>query len=282
MSVLLPTRILRVGDLGVRGHVAGDGEPVLLLHGFPETLQAWSAHVAALASRYRVHAFDWPGLGGSDAPTDFEYSPNGYARFLEEYLDAQGIGSAHLVATDVGVPAALLLALRRPDRVRRLVLFDGPVFDRPHLLSWEVLGMRARGIGEIMARGFPRTCTWLAFERGFFGRRRITPDQYEDFAAQARRPRTREAALRLFRSEAAGLEAVERDIHRLQAPLLILWGAEDAFIRPEMGLLLKAACPQARLELAEACGHFPHHEAPEWFERQVLSHLGAQQTPTSD
>ncbi|MBM3463884.1 MAG: alpha/beta hydrolase [Armatimonadetes bacterium] len=273
MPALMPTQTLTVRGLRLRYHVEGDGDPVILLHGFPETLQGWNGRLQALAKCFRVHAFDWPGMGGSDAPRDFSYTYEGYARLLEDVMDALGVGAAHLVGTDIGMPPALLLAIRRPGRVRKLVVFDGPAFERPALLSWEITALRTPWLGEVLVYGFPRSAVWLALERGFYGRRRISGDQYEDFQAQARRQRTRDATLELFRSGQSTFGAIEREIHQLTAPMLILWGEEDVFIAPEMGMLLKAACPHARLEIVPQCGHFLHQEVPRYFDQQVMAFL---------
>ncbi len=273
MRALLPTQTLPVRGHALRYHVQGEGEPLLLLHGFPETLQAWSGHAETFAKRFRVHAFDWPGLGGSDAPRGFDYSHEGYATLIEDVMDTLGIASAHLVATDIAVPPALFVALRKPGRVERLVVFDGPVFHRPRLNSWEVRALRVPLLGELLVHGIPRTMTWVAFQRGFHGPPRISKDQYEDYQAQARRQRTREVTLALFRGDTRFFLALEREIHALQTPMLILWGEDDVFIRVQMALLLKAACPHARLEVVPQCGHFLHEEAPEYFQEQVMGFL---------
>jgi pimeloyl-ACP methyl ester carboxylesterase len=95
--------IRRVTANGVRLNVAvaGQGPAVLLLHGFPHTWRLWTDVLDDLAARHRVIAPDLRGFGAS------EHAPGGY-----------------VVAIDAGTPPAFLLALRRPDLVRRLVLME--------------------------------------------------------------------------------------------------------------------------------------------------------------
>jgi pimeloyl-ACP methyl ester carboxylesterase len=117
--------IRRVTANGVRLNVAvaGQGPAVLLLHGFPHTWRLWTDVLDDLAARHRVIAPDLRGFGAS------EHAPGGYdagtlAADAEALLAALGETSADVVAIDAGTPPAFLLALRRPDLVRRLVLME--------------------------------------------------------------------------------------------------------------------------------------------------------------
>lgn len=275
---LLPTRLLDVGGHSLRYHVQGEGPDVLLLHGFPETLQAWAEHVGVLAQHWRVHVFDWMGLGGSDAPEGFGYTYERFARLIGEVMDAIGIVRADLVATDISVPPALLFSLDAPQRVRSLTIFDGPALERPQHMSWEIHALRTSPLGEMMVYGLPRTMFWIAMQRGFHGPPRIAPDVWEDFHAQIRRQRCREVALEIFRGFKPAMARLERELARLETPLLILWGAEDVFDRVEGAYEIKSLCPHAELFVAPDCGHFLAQEAPAFFIDRLTDFLVAQES----
>lgn len=103
--------------------IAGAGPAVLLLHGFPHTWQLWREVIGPLAQRHRVIAPDLRGLGASTrAPVG--YDAGTLAADAEGLLDALGETSAAVVAIDAGAPPAFLLAMRRPERVNRLVLME--------------------------------------------------------------------------------------------------------------------------------------------------------------
>ncbi|MEV4147299.1 alpha/beta fold hydrolase [Amycolatopsis sp. NPDC049691] len=115
--------MLRVNGIEVGVTVTGEGPAVLLLHGFPHTRRLWSEVVPRLARRHRVITPDLRGLGESERP------PGGYdagtlAADAEALLDALGEPAAAVVGIDAGAPPAFLLAMRRPARVRRLVLME--------------------------------------------------------------------------------------------------------------------------------------------------------------
>lgn len=109
---------------GITSHVAiaGTGPAVLLLHGFPHTWQLWGEVMPRLALRHRVIAPDLRGLGATRA--DGGYDAGNLATDAEALLDALGERSAAVVGIDLGTPPAFLLALRRPDLVRRLVVME--------------------------------------------------------------------------------------------------------------------------------------------------------------
>ncbi|MBB4920283.1 alpha/beta fold hydrolase [Streptosporangium saharense] len=128
------TSLRRVTTNGIETNVAitGTGPAVLLLHGFPHTWRLWSEIIPGLAEHHRVITPDLRGLGASDGSRELGVSGgavDGYdagtlAADAEALLDALGEPSATVVGIDLGAPVAFLLAMRRPGRVRRLVLME--------------------------------------------------------------------------------------------------------------------------------------------------------------
>lgn len=117
------TRRITVNGIQVNVAVAGSGPAVLLLHGFPHTWRLWSEIIGPLSEHHRVIAPDLRGFGDSTRAAE-GYDASTLASDVESLLDALGEPSAAVVAIDAGTPVAFLLALRRPDLVRRLVLME--------------------------------------------------------------------------------------------------------------------------------------------------------------
>ncbi|QNJ40889.1 alpha/beta fold hydrolase [Streptomyces buecherae] len=124
------TRRVAVRGVELNVAVAGSGPAVLLLHGFPHTWRVWSHVIGELAERHRVIAPDLRGLGASARPTD-GYDAGSLAHDAEALLDALGADTASVVGIDAGTPPAFLLAMRRPDRVRRLVVMESLLGELP-------------------------------------------------------------------------------------------------------------------------------------------------------
>ncbi|MGK4595160.1 alpha/beta fold hydrolase [Amycolatopsis sp. w19] len=117
------SRRITVDGIQVNVAVAGSGPAVLLLHGFPHTWRLWSEIIGPLSEHHRVIAPDLRGFGDSTRAAE-GYDASTLASDVESLLDALGESSAAVVAIDAGTPVAFLLALRRPDLVRRLVLME--------------------------------------------------------------------------------------------------------------------------------------------------------------
>ncbi|MEV2220372.1 alpha/beta hydrolase [Nocardia vinacea] len=119
----LTVRMAATNGIEVNVAIAGTGPAVLLLHGFPHTWQLWREVMGPLAQRHRVIAPDLRGLGAS-TPAHDGYDAGTLAADAEGLLDALGETSASVVAIDAGASPAFLLAMRRPERVNRLVLME--------------------------------------------------------------------------------------------------------------------------------------------------------------
>jgi pimeloyl-ACP methyl ester carboxylesterase len=115
--------MLRLNGIEIHVTVTGDGPAILLLHGFPHTGRLWAEVVPQLATHFRVITPDLRGLGATSRPKN-GYDAGTLAADAEALLDALGEPAAAVVGIDAGAPPAFLLAMRHPERVRRLVLME--------------------------------------------------------------------------------------------------------------------------------------------------------------
>ena len=127
---MTPTRYrtVTVDGLNLFYREAGpsDAPAVLLLHGFPSSSRMWQPLIDRLADRYRMVAPDYPGFGHSDAPPadSFSYTFDRIADYIERFADEIGLQSYSLVVQDYGGPVGMRLALRRPERLSALVVYN--------------------------------------------------------------------------------------------------------------------------------------------------------------
>jgi haloacetate dehalogenase len=121
-------RRCRIGEADYLFALAGDGEPVLLLHGFPQTHYCWRAVIPALAESHTVVAPDLRGYGGSGAPAGGRhgegFSKREMAADLIRLMDAVGFDRFAVVGHDRGARVAYRMALDDPSRVERLVVLN--------------------------------------------------------------------------------------------------------------------------------------------------------------
>ncbi len=118
----------RFGAAGVASFVReeGAGEPVVLVHGLPSSSSfLYRKMLPGLASRgLRAVAFDLPGLGLADRPTDFDHTFAGPGRFAHAAVDALGLERFHLVVHDAGGPVGFEMAVGMPERIRSLTILN--------------------------------------------------------------------------------------------------------------------------------------------------------------
>ncbi|MFC4070202.1 alpha/beta fold hydrolase [Actinoplanes subglobosus] len=228
---------LRIGDVDLYHEVAGDGEPVLLLHGGFCSLESLRAQSDALVTGYRVYAFERPGHGRS-ADIDEEY---GYARGLADtlaYLDAVAAGPVHVIGYSDGAIIGLLLALDHPERVRSLTAISANLDPSGFSSPDPALDDRPAA---------PRPDV----ERMHYDR--LSPDGPEHADAVVAK------LLRLWNREP---RIDPGDLARIAAPVLIMSGDRD-MIRPGHSLLMAASIPGAQLCIVPGTSHYLVDERPE-------------------
>jgi pimeloyl-ACP methyl ester carboxylesterase len=119
------SRYIDAGDLRLHAVTGGEGPPLLLVHGWPQTWYAWRMLMPALARDFSVVAVDQRGIGLSGKPQD-GYDTATLASDLVALMDALGHPRFALYGTDVGMPIAYALAADHRDRVDRLAVSEAP------------------------------------------------------------------------------------------------------------------------------------------------------------
>ena len=117
---------------GIKAHyqVAGDGRPLLLLHGLGASVATWRDNIGPLSQAFRVYALDLPGHGDSDKP-DIDYNAdNRVLQFIARTVESIGMDRPAIIGSSIGGALALMMALRHPDMVSRLVLVDSASLGR--------------------------------------------------------------------------------------------------------------------------------------------------------
>jgi len=127
---MVSLRTIPVNGIGLNVAISGEGPALVLMHGFPHTWQVWEPIIPALSVHHTVIAPDLRGFGGSSRP-ESGYTASGVAADIVAMLDTMHIEQAAVVAMDLGTPAAFLVGLTHPARVRKLVLMESLVGSLP-------------------------------------------------------------------------------------------------------------------------------------------------------
>lgn len=260
-------------DLETNYHEAGQGSPVVLLHGSGPGVSAWTNWkrvIPALAGDFRVIAPDMAGFGYTDRNPDLAYDIKLWVKHLIAILDGLNIERASLVGNSFGGSLALAAAARFPDRFDRLVLMGTPC-DKFTMTP----GLRAGWDYTPSREAMRATMAHFPYDQAF-----ITDELVEDRYQASLIPGAQEGLRKLLvepREEGdtplSGIPV--KVVQEIDLPTLVLHGREDKVIPVEMGILLGRSMPRAELHMFGRCGHWVQAERFDVFLALARRHLGA-------
>jgi pimeloyl-ACP methyl ester carboxylesterase len=276
-------RHARLADVSMHYVSAGEGEPVVLLHGWPSTWYEWRQVIPLLAARFRVIAPDLRGLGDSSRPPA-GYDKKTVAADLWQLLSGTlGLSRWHLVGHDWGGPVAFALAAAHPEAIRTLTIVDvtvpgiGPDISQGGK-RWHHAFHMTPDLPEALVQGRERAyLSWFyesfSWRRGTFAAADI--DEYLRTYSQPEALRAGFAFYRNIPNDIADNRALLASGLRLEMPVLAVGGGrEEARGRgrePEASL--KVIADDVTGAVVPDCGHFVPEEQPEALAALLLDHF---------
>lgn len=276
-------------DVTVRVREVGEGDPVLFLHGGPNSGGTWAYLVAQLPG-FRCLLLDRPGTGLSDPlpqPLRLEDLDNYATALATDVLDTLGVDRAHLVASSFGGMVALRSAAAHPDRFDRMVQMACPAFApgmaTPPFMRALCLPPLRRLIGLLPPN--ERAGRWILRQIGHgasLDADRIPQAFHDWYLALGRHTDTmaNEQAMIASGGTFLGgldpeLELTPEQLGAVTTPTHFVWGADDAFGGADIADRVVAAMPSATLEMWPDAGHLPWLDDPERAAKAVTKFLQA-------
>lgn len=259
--------LIRIDNHAVHAEQAGQGEFVLLLHGFGASTYSWRKVMPKLAEHHRVVAFDLYGFGWTERPEEWgRYTRDGQVELILALMDVLEIDRAHIVGHSYGGSIGMALAADHPERVRSLVLVDAAAIDYP---------MKRRKWFAAVA-----LFNWV-YVRGLLLRtstvERVVHQVYHDDALVTDELVRGYLDRLCVEGAAVGYRGLTRPLpssqrprddiryEDLDIPILVLWGAQDQLITAEVGRQHTEQFPNARFVAIDGAGHAPMEEKPAEF-----------------
>jgi pimeloyl-ACP methyl ester carboxylesterase len=251
--------------------IAGDGPPLLLIHGIGDSSSTWLSVMPALARSHLVIAPDLLGHGESDKPRA-DYSVAAYANGMRDLLGVLGVDRVSLVGHSLGGGVAMQFAYQFPEHTERLVLVGSGGVGRQVTPVLRAVSLPGAAL-MLSALKFPmaRLQTAVVLKllelldtglgRDAHDLTRMV-DALPDATARAAFIRTLRAVVD-WRGQVVTM--LDRCYLTSGMPTLLVWGTRDQVLPIHHGLTAQAAMPGSRLELFEGAGHFPFHADPQRF-----------------
>jgi 2-hydroxymuconate-semialdehyde hydrolase len=251
----------------------GVGSPVFLIHGIPTNNLMWRKIIPLLAKRHRVIAPDLLNYGKSDKPNNADVSINAQSHMIVQLMDALGVHRADVVAHDIGGGIAQLIAVKNPERIRKLVLIDSVCFDSWPIPEFEPLQLPGADAGMSlnefvsMMRGF--------MPNGVYNKGIMSNDVIDRYIEPWSTEDGKRAFFRnLRRLNNEYTQAITGELNKLPHQTLILWGDKDPFQKPEYAPKLAKAIPNAELVWIKDAGHWLIDEKPDEIGEHIDLFLG--------
>lgn len=245
------SKYVQLGDHRVHYFVGGQGRPLVLLHGLGASAESWAPLMVPLIRSRQVYAIDLLGFGRSDRP-DVDYSIALQVEVLNQFFESQKLTSADVGGWSMGGWVALKFALDYPERVRRIFLIDSAG------LTFELLF--DAGLFQPATADQAQQLLVLLTPHHSLIPRFVARDLVRHM-----RP-TRGVVQRAMQSMIAGGDLLDGKLHALRAPVLIVWGKQDALIPLICGEEMHRQIPHSVLAVLDGCGHL----APVLFSERVL------------
>jgi len=270
VGVVVEHRVAEVEGCRIGYHRAGDGPPLLLLHGAWSDGREWRLQLEALCDEFTVVAWDAPGCGRSSEPPE-DFSIADYADAVAGLIRALDLAPTHLVGLSFGGGLAIEVAHRHPEIIRSLVLasaYAGWAGSLPR----DVVEAR---VAKVMAEADQPPATWIgSYLPGFFATD-VSPALVEEMLHIMGdvRPEGIKPMINAF--AAADLRGVLAEI---TAPTLLLYGERDERAPLPVAEALNRGIPGSELVVVPGVGHVLNIEAADAFNAEVRRFLHAQPT----
>jgi len=258
---------------------AGQGPPVLLLHGFGACAYTWRYLITPLAGAHRVLTLELKGYGLSDKPRDGHYAVADQADIVAEFIRRQDLHDLVIMGHSMGGAVALMTFLKlekdtkdNPGRIQKLVLIDSAGYRQK--LPWFIRLAKIPGASILAALLPPRFAAALVLKKCYYDKDKITEEQIDTYAYYGSLPGAAEAISETAKQIIpANIDSITKQYQDIKVPVLLIWGVEDEVVPLKVGLSFKRDIRGAEWVPLYHCGHIPPEEEPEATRQAIMDFL---------
>jgi pimeloyl-ACP methyl ester carboxylesterase len=267
-----PGKLINLNGYQTHYLKSGEGEPVILLHGFGSDSYTWHNNINAFAARFKVYAIDLWGCGYSTRePLDYGYPL--YVNQLRCFMDALGIEKASLIGQSMGGGTIIKFTTEHRDRVKSIVLVCASGVPHKCVPAQQILALP--GLGELALSLPTEFVRKLIIKKVYLYWKEVSQEYFNGLTWSQKIKGSNEAYLKIMRLKFFHTLGTEvQQLGEMRIPTLIVWGRHDKAIPLRLGQEIHRILKDSKLEIFENSGHEPHDEEPEKFNRAILDFLG--------
>ncbi len=254
----------------------GTGETLLFVHGTPSWSFDFRHLVAALRNTHRCVAADHIGFGLSDKPRRYDYSVQNHSATLGKFILYKDLRDITLVLHDFGGPIGFDVALKHPERIKRIVVLNSWLWSSREDEAYRKMSRVLRSpLLPFLYRCFNFSARFLL--PASFGEKKISPRILKQYTRPFASRNQREGTLAFARSllhDQDWFESLWQQKEILRGkPVLLVWGMKDPLIGTQYLGKFQSGFPGAEMVKIASAGHFPQEEEPEHLTGAIRSFM---------
>jgi pimeloyl-ACP methyl ester carboxylesterase len=272
---------------GIKLHYVrqGQGEPLLLIHGWPGFWYEWHKNIGPLAEHFDVIVPDMRGFAYSDKPDlppEQGYTDLAFAEDIKAFIDFYHFDKVRIVSHDFGAVWVQRFARMYPERVEKLMLFDPPYpgigarwFQLPHVFNtWYQMFHQMPWAEDLVGSSREATRIYIRhFLSAWSANKDLwTDDEIEAYVEAYSQPGALRGGFNCYRAALRGGMQSQGDL-TISAPTTVLWGDSDAILPFEWSDNLPQFFPNLTLKKIEGVGHFMMREAPDRINAEIIEFM---------
>jgi 4,5:9,10-diseco-3-hydroxy-5,9,17-trioxoandrosta-1(10),2-diene-4-oate hydrolase len=257
----IQSKNIKVDGLDVHYYTAGEGDPLVVIHGGGGDARSWEHNISDLARKYAVYALDLPGYGLTQPLKGKYYIPE-LADFVQKFTKRLGLKKFSVVGHSLGGGVALDLALKIPTQITKLVLVSSLCLGNEVAFWLRLISLPAiiRSAGTLFILGF-KAAKWLISRLNLV--KYILPLTPVSMAVGV--------SISDFHHQTLVLE---KRLPEVKMPTLLIWGARDPVVPVKQAYRAAKMIPDCRLQVFQHRGHNVHREEFKKFSSLINDFLG--------
>lgn len=257
-----------INGLEVNYKIAGQGQPILILHGWGGSSDSWLSVQGILANQgYKVTCPDFPGFGKSKTPFE-PWDAGDYLKWLNNFIDTLDFKKIFLLAHSFGGRIGIKFSAKYPEKLKGLILSNSAGIKHPPSLHQRIFWLLAK-IGNLLFSQRPL----IRF------RERARNVLYN--LAQRKDYLEAEGTMKETIKKILADDSTS-DLSQIKTPTLIIWGQKDRMVPLKDAYIIKEKIPNSKLIILPKVGHSPHLEVPEKLSEIIIQFLSNIQHPMSN